>query len=99
MILLLGTAAVGAWRARRTFVGADSLVAEGVFVAFAGFLFNAIFLHRAYENYLWIMLALALTAARLGRRALRPAIVPGDSPGLPELSLIMPAPTAHGADG
>ncbi len=49
-----------AWRARGLLGGADSLLAEGIFVSLLGFLTTGVFLHAAYPRYLWITIGLAL---------------------------------------
>lgn len=81
---LLGTAAflavlvgalVGSWRARGRLRGEASTLAEASFVALAGFLVAGLFLHAAYPRYLWITVAVALTAARMGAPA-RPGAQP-----------------------
>ncbi|HEY7267383.1 MAG TPA: O-antigen ligase family protein [Solirubrobacterales bacterium] len=64
----------GAWRGRRSLRGADSLLAEGIFVALLSFLVAGLFLHAAYPRYLWILVGFGFAAGQLARNAaLRPA--------------------------
>jgi O-antigen ligase len=70
MFILLWLAIRGAWRARSVLPAADALLAEAVFVGLLVFLANGLFLHAsAYSRYIWIAIALALVADRLGRRS------------------------------
>ncbi len=57
-------------------------MATGFFLAVVSYLTTGLFLHLSYERYLWILLALAGSAAYLGLRATLPApaaAVPGPS--------------------
>jgi O-antigen ligase len=63
---LLALALVQPWRARRRVAGHGALLAEGACVAMLTFLLCGLTLHLAYPRYLWIFLALALAAGRLG---------------------------------
>ena len=62
-----------AWRARARSAGETRLLAEGTLIALVVVLTASVFLHNAYPRYLWIFLALALVAGRLGRAAPRSA--------------------------
>jgi O-antigen ligase len=66
---VIAAAFVGAWRARARLPGRDALLGEGVFVALAGFFTASLFLHSAYQHYLWLMIALGLAAGHVARRA------------------------------
>jgi putative inorganic carbon (HCO3(-)) transporter len=68
---LLGLALGGCFRARQRLPGREGVLAEGVFVALAGFLVGSVFLHAAYPQYLWIVIGLGLVTRRLGLDALR----------------------------
>lgn len=90
LFYLLWLAVRGPWRARKTLLGRERLLAEGAFVAVFGYLVAALFLHGAYPRYVWIVVGLGLAAGRLTdarapvpagesvRAALRPrAAIPG----------------------
>jgi O-antigen ligase len=66
---VLAAAFLGAWRARAVLPGRDALLGEGVLVALAGFFTASLFLHNAYQHYLWLMIALGLAAGHVARRA------------------------------
>jgi O-antigen ligase len=66
---VLAMAFLGAWRARTRLPGRDALLGEGVLVALAGFFTASLFLHNAYQHYLWLMVALGLAAGHVARRA------------------------------
>jgi hypothetical protein len=66
---VLAMAFLGAWRARAALPGRDALLGEGVLVALAGFFTASLFLHNAYQHYLWLMVALGLAAGHVARRA------------------------------
>jgi hypothetical protein len=67
--LLLALALRSSWRgrcARRNIDREYALLAEGAFVALLTFLVCAVTLHLAYPRYLWIFVALAFAAGRVG---------------------------------
>jgi O-antigen ligase len=66
---VIAMAFLGAWRARARLPGRDALLGEGVLVALAGFFTASLFLHSAYQHYLWLMIALGLAAGHVARRA------------------------------
>jgi putative inorganic carbon (hco3(-)) transporter len=69
LLILIGLALRGAWRARNVFSGRDRLLAEGVFVALVGYSINGVFLHPSgYSRYLWLVLGFGLVFGRLAER-------------------------------
>jgi O-antigen ligase len=67
-LAVVAAAFLGAWRARVRLPGRDALLGEGVLVALTGFFTASLFLHSAYQHYLWLMIALGLAAGRIARR-------------------------------
>ena len=66
LLLLLGLAVAGAYRARRVMHGRDALVAEGLLVGLVALLLNSLFLHETGQSrHLWIVIGLGLVAGRL----------------------------------
>jgi O-antigen ligase len=69
---VMGFAAVGALRARRSAVPGLHDVAECAFVGLVVVFTCGLFLHAAYARYIWITVAFALTARRLAVDARAP---------------------------
>ena len=78
LLLLLGLAVAGAWRARRVLPGPDALVAEGLLVGLVALLLNSLFLHESgFSRHLWIVIGLGLVAGRLAGAEQRDAVAVG----------------------
>ncbi|HET7168332.1 MAG TPA: O-antigen ligase family protein [Candidatus Limnocylindrales bacterium] len=58
-------------------------MATAFFLSIVAYLTTGLFLHLAYERYLWILLALAGSAAYVGTRAVLPTAPPSDAPDAP----------------
>ncbi len=71
--VVIARAVAGGLRLRRRATGPDHLLGEGIVVGLVGFFACSMFLHSAYPQYLWIVLALGLAAGR---------VAPDRSPGI-----------------
>ena len=75
LLVLLGLAVAGTWRARRTLAPPDGLIAEGLFVGLLALILNSLFLHESgFSRHLWILIGLGLLAGRLAGAAQRDAV-------------------------